>query len=309
MAKLAVLVPVARAHLIRYHGVLGPAAAWRRLIVPRADETSAELASGPAPLVETSIATDSESAEDPGESDTSLETSQPSSAPDDQARTTARKKKVKGHGRNGAGDYASARQMRVSLESMKPGDRCPCGQENLYETNDSPLVRIVGQAPIYADVYLQRLRCNTCGDVFTAEPPEGVGSEKYDASPASSRRASFRHARAAKSRCSFLAVNTPEKTSPMGWRSVPPNYRGPSKSVMPYHGIFHGNWKSSSPNCLVHGRRSWVEAAATFPEECRYILEILEQGLPQRCDRPRTGHDIGPTAKARPDQKAPLMMR
>ena len=29
--------------------------------------------------------------------------------------------------------------------------------------------------------YLQKLRCNLCGVVFTAEPPEGVGGEKYDA--------------------------------------------------------------------------------------------------------------------------------
>jgi transposase len=28
-------------------------------------------------------------------------------------------------------------------------------------------------------------------------------------------------------------------------------------------------------NCLTHGRRYFVEAAANFPEECRYILEIL----------------------------------
>ncbi len=37
MAKLAVLVPVPRAHLTRYHGVLGPAAAWRPWIVPQSD--------------------------------------------------------------------------------------------------------------------------------------------------------------------------------------------------------------------------------------------------------------------------------
>ena len=127
-------------------------------------------------------ATDADAADDPVESDKRLETSEPSSAPDGQPDTAGSKKKVKGHGRNGADDYKGARQIQVSLESMKPGDRCPCGKGNLYETDDSPLVRIVGQAPIQADVYrLQRLRCNTCGDVFTAEAPEGVGSEKYDA--------------------------------------------------------------------------------------------------------------------------------
>ena len=43
------------------------------------------------------------------------------------------------------------------------------------------LVRIVGQAPLAATVYnLEELRCNACGQVFTAPPPEGVGQEKYD---------------------------------------------------------------------------------------------------------------------------------
>ena len=43
------------------------------------------------------------------------------------------------------------------------------------------LVRIVGQAPLQATVYeLERLRCNLCGQVFTAPEPEGIGAEKYD---------------------------------------------------------------------------------------------------------------------------------
>jgi hypothetical protein len=43
------------------------------------------------------------------------------------------------------------------------------------------LVRIVGQAPLAATVYeLERLRCNACGQIFTAQEPEGVGAEKYD---------------------------------------------------------------------------------------------------------------------------------
>jgi hypothetical protein len=44
-----------------------------------------------------------------------------------------------------------------------------------------PLVRIVGQSPLAATVYnLEELRCNACGQVFTAPEPEGVGPEKYD---------------------------------------------------------------------------------------------------------------------------------
>jgi hypothetical protein len=42
MAKLAVLVPAPRAHLTRYHGILGPAAKWRPLIIPTGDENSSQ---------------------------------------------------------------------------------------------------------------------------------------------------------------------------------------------------------------------------------------------------------------------------
>jgi len=38
MEKLAALVPIPRANLIRYHGVLAPAAAWRSEIIPRRPE-------------------------------------------------------------------------------------------------------------------------------------------------------------------------------------------------------------------------------------------------------------------------------
>ncbi len=47
MSKLAVLVPAQRAHLIKYHGIFGPAAAWRPRIIPTSHENSSE--SGPSP--------------------------------------------------------------------------------------------------------------------------------------------------------------------------------------------------------------------------------------------------------------------
>ncbi len=28
-------------------------------------------------------------------------------------------------------------------------------------------------------------------------------------------------------------------------------------------------------NCLAHGRRQFVDVAANFPDECRYVLEVL----------------------------------
>jgi transposase len=88
-----------------------------------------------------------------------------------------------GHGRNGAEAYRGAEQVKVAHQKLAHGDRCPdCDRGNVY-TQKEPraLVRIVGQAPLAATVYeLERLRCNGCGQVFTAEEPEGVGPEKYD---------------------------------------------------------------------------------------------------------------------------------
>ena len=88
-----------------------------------------------------------------------------------------------GHGRNGAAEYPGAQKIEVPHQRLKHGDRCPeCGKGNVYgQKEPKVLVRVVGQAPLAATVYsLERLRCNGCGQVFTAQEPEGVGPEKYD---------------------------------------------------------------------------------------------------------------------------------
>ena len=42
-------------------------------------------------------------------------------------------------------------------------------------------MRIVGRPPLEATVFeMERLRCNACGEVFTAEEPLAAGPEKYD---------------------------------------------------------------------------------------------------------------------------------
>ena len=56
MAKLAVLVPSPRAHVTRYHGILGPAAKWRPLIIPTGDENSSETPLNPQPSSQPSTA-------------------------------------------------------------------------------------------------------------------------------------------------------------------------------------------------------------------------------------------------------------
>jgi len=96
--------------------------------------------------------------------------------------------KAPGHGRHGAEEYVGAETIRVPHGSLKPGDPCPnCKKGTVYETAEpGHLVRIKGQAPLGATVYeLQKLRCNLCGEIFTAQTPPGVGTQKYDAESAS----------------------------------------------------------------------------------------------------------------------------
>ena len=93
-----------------------------------------------------------------------------------------------GHGRHAAQDYTGAATIQVDHSALKSGDGCPeCRRGKVYASSTpGVLVRVVGQAPLAATVYeLAKLRCNLCLEVFTAEPPEGVGSEKYDAGAAS----------------------------------------------------------------------------------------------------------------------------
>jgi len=94
---------------------------------------------------------------------------------------------AKGHGRNGASSYTGAQNVAVPHPDLHAGDSCPgCEKGKVYPQKEPrTLVRIVGQAPLAATVYeLDRLRCNLCGEVFTAPEPEGVGPEKYDESTA-----------------------------------------------------------------------------------------------------------------------------
>ncbi len=106
----------------------------------------------------------------------------------DSQTETSGQDKAKGHGRNGSDAYTGAEKVKISHETLKPGDQCPkCDKGTVYETAEpGRLVRIRGQAPLGARVYeLQKLRCNLCGEIFTAPAPPEVGSQKYDAESAS----------------------------------------------------------------------------------------------------------------------------
>jgi transposase len=113
-----------------------------------------------------------------------------SSAPGTSAPPAGQEQRAKkpGHGRNAADRYARAARVKIRHASLRPGDPCPeCGRGTAYEmAKPGVLVRLVGQPPVAATIYeLEKLRCNLCGEIFTAQPPAQAGAEKYDASAVS----------------------------------------------------------------------------------------------------------------------------
>jgi transposase len=88
-----------------------------------------------------------------------------------------------GHGRNAASAFTGAEKVSVQHAQLKPGDPCPeCREGRVYRQKEpKTLIRIVGQAPVKATVFeMERLRCNACCQLFTAEEPPSIGSDKYD---------------------------------------------------------------------------------------------------------------------------------
>ena len=271
-----------------------------------------------------------------------------------------------GHGRNGADAFRGARQVAIAHPHLKHGDRCPeCGQGNVYgQKEPKVLVRMVGQSPLAATVYsLERLRCGACGQVFTAQEPEGVGPEKYDETaaamiaqlkygsgtpfyrleqlqsqlgiplPASTQWETVQEAaelikpardelirQAAQGevvhnddtsmRVLRLAREpTDERTgvftsgivSTGGGRKVALYFTGRQHAgenivdvlkrraaelpapIQMCDALSRNVSKLASgvevllANCLAHGRRQFVEVATNFPDECRYVLNMLGQ--------------------------------
>ena len=93
------------------------------------------------------------------------------------------KPKRPGHGRIPAAAYTGATRITIAHPTMHSGDGCPgCLKGKVYLLAEpGRLVRITGMAPLGATVYeCARLRCNLCGEVFTAPAPEGVGAVRYD---------------------------------------------------------------------------------------------------------------------------------
>ncbi len=271
-----------------------------------------------------------------------------------------------GHGRNGAEAFRGAKKVDIPHQQLKHGDRCPdCERGNVYgQKEPKVLVRIVGQAPLAATVYsLERLRCGACGQVFTAQEPEGVGPEKYDETAAAmiaqlkygsgtpfyrleqlegqlgiplpaatqweiveeaaevikpARDELIRQAAQGEvvhnddtgMRVLRLAREPSDErtgvftsgivSTGQGWK-IALYFTGRQHAGENIADVLKHRAEQSSPpiqmcdalsrnvpklpagaeillaNCLAHGRRQFVEVAANFPDQCRYVLEMLGQ--------------------------------
>jgi hypothetical protein len=282
------------------------------------------------------------------------------------------KRKGKGHGRNGADNYTGAKKIGVPHGSLHVGDACPeCEKGKVYrQAEPAVLVRVKGVAPLDATLYeLERLRCNLCGEVYPADAPEGVGSEKYDAGAASMiallkygcglpfhrlerlqgalgiplptatqwdvveraarllEPAYAEHVRQAAQgdvlynddttgRILALARPTPPDSEPEDasnertgiYTSGIVSTREGRRIALFFTGHQHagenladvlakraadlpppiqmcdalshntaGDFQSILANCNAHGRRRFVDVVESFPDECRYVLEILQE--------------------------------
>jgi transposase len=90
-----------------------------------------------------------------------------------------------GHGRNPGSAFTGAHRIIVAHATLQSGDQCPeCQKGKVYrQKKPKTLIRITGRPPLEATAFeLEQLRCNGCGQVFTAEEPAEVGEKKYDES-------------------------------------------------------------------------------------------------------------------------------
>lgn len=89
-------------------------------------------------------------------------------------------KKPKGHGRRPAQVYTGANVEKINHHLYQPGDPCPtlCGGR-LYLARSGSFIRINGGSLVEATRYeIEKLRCQLCGELFSAELPF---KDKYDA--------------------------------------------------------------------------------------------------------------------------------
>jgi len=273
-----------------------------------------------------------------------------------------------GHGRNPSAAFTGAHRVSVAHATLQTGNTCPeCLKGKVYRwKKPKTLIRITGRPPLEATAYeLEQLRCNGCGQVFTAEAPAEAGEEKYD-ERAAAMIALLRYGSGVPfQRLERLEANlgiplpaatqwevVEEKAESLRpaleelirqaaqgevahnddtsmrilklAREPAPEGKAERTGVFTsgivwrlgawFIALFFSGWRHAGENlaevlkqrapglqpliqmcdalsrnapklsegvklllayCLAHGRRQFVEVAANFPEECRYVLETL----------------------------------
>jgi transposase len=68
------------------------------------------------------------------------------------------------------------KECHHKLEGLAKGDVCPkCGKGKLYKYEPAITVRVSGNSPLVSTKHIrEKLRCNTCGEYFTAKVPKEV---------------------------------------------------------------------------------------------------------------------------------------
>ena len=118
----------------------------------------------------------------PGDTASSADDKAPPPAPPESG-SSPKDEPAKGHGRNGAEDYAGAAHIQVPHPELQAGCACPqCQKGKVYRLGEpGRILRIVGGPLLQARLYEpERWRCNLCGEVFTAPLPPEAGEKKYD---------------------------------------------------------------------------------------------------------------------------------
>lgn len=101
----------------------------------------------------------------------------------DQGTCKKDKTTVKGHGRRSADEFTGAERKTILHETLKHKDPCPlCPKGIVYQLKQpGRVIFFTGQVPINATIYeLEKLRCNLCGEVFTANAPGDKTGRDYD---------------------------------------------------------------------------------------------------------------------------------
>lgn len=87
-----------------------------------------------------------------------------------------------GHGRRSQQSYTGARRIRVAHAAYQAGQECPKCRRGKLRSQRQPAtaVHLSAQPPVGALIYeMERLRCQTCGEVYTAATPPEAALEKY----------------------------------------------------------------------------------------------------------------------------------